>query len=258
MFFAKLYIGLGSNSIAIYSDGINNLFDSLSGLISLLFLSFLAGNADISSKNYISRAEELLTFVMSVIIAFTGFYFAYSSVERFMYPTSVSYRIQYLYILIATALAKLVMFFVFRYLYGKNKSDILKVMSADCFLDFCITSVTVMTLLISTYGTYAADALCGIVISIIITVSAVKMIIASICRLIGYIPTEKRETFLNELFEIIDEKDVKSISYSLGESKTEAYVSTAVCISQEKLTGLSEKTGITVYIISGKEITENP
>ena len=258
LFFAKLYIGLGANSIAIYSDGINNLFDSLSGLISFLCLSFLASNIDISSRSYISKAENLLTFIMSVIIGFTGLYFAYSSVERFMYPTSVSYRVQYLYILIATALAKLVMFSIFRYLHSKSKSDILKVMSADCILDFCITSVTIMTLLISTYGNYAADALCGIIISIVITVSAVKMIISSICKLIGYVKKDTRETFLEALFEIIDESAIKSISYFLTDNQTEAYVYSAVYPSEERLTELSKKTGISVYIISGKENTDIP
>ncbi len=256
MFFAKLYIGLGANSIAIYSDGVNNLFDSLSGLISLLCLSFLASNTDASSKSYISKAEDLLTFIMSVIIGFTGFYFAYSSLERFLYPTSVSYRTSYLYILIATALAKLAMYVVFRYLQNKSKSDILKVMSTDCILDFCITSVTVMTLLISTYGTYAADAVCGMIISIVITVSAIKMIIASICKLIGYVKKETRDAFLSALFEIINENAVENISYSLTHSKTEAFVYSAVYPDEEKLAELSKKTGITVYIIPGKENTE--
>ncbi|MBO7319160.1 MAG: cation diffusion facilitator family transporter [Clostridia bacterium] len=256
LFFAKLYIGLGANSIAIYSDGINNLFDSLSGLISLLCLSFLAGNVDISSKGYISKAEDLLTFIMSVIIGFTGCYFAYSSIERFMYPTSISYRTQYLYILIATSLAKLIMYTVFRYLHSKSKSDILKVMSADCILDFCITSVTIMTLLISTYGSYAADAVCGIIISVIITVSAVKMIIASICKLIGYVKKDTRDTFLESLFEIIDESTVDAVRYSLTDSKTEAYVYSAEYPCEEKINELSKKTGITVYIIHRKESTE--
>ncbi len=256
MFFVKLYVGLGANSIAIYSDGVNNLFDCLSGLISFLCLSFLANNKDISSKSYISKAEDLLTFVMSVIVTATGFLFAYSSVERLMYPTSVSYRTKYLYILIATATAKLIMFAVFRTLNKKGKSDILKVMSADCILDFFITSVTVMTLLISTYGSYAADAICGIVISIIITVSAVKMIIASCSKLIGYLPAKKREIFLEALFEHISKENVESVSFSVTDSKTEALISSAEYISEEKLKEISKKTGITVYIISRKENTE--
>ena len=173
-----------------------------------------------------------------------------------MYPTSVSYRTQYLFILITTAIAKLIMFAVFRTLNKKSRSDILKAMSTDCILDFFITSVTVMTLLISTYGSYAADALCGIVISLIITVSAVKMIFSACSKLIGYIPTKKREVFLGALFEVLDENLTENVSFQLSDGKTEAFVHSAESPEEEKLNEISKKTGITVYIISRKENTE--
>ncbi len=193
---------------------------------------------------------------MSVIIGITGFCFAYSSVERLMYPTSVSYRVQYLFILIATAVAKLLMFAVFRTLNKKGKSDILKAMATDCILDFFITSVTVMTLLISTYGSYAADAICGIVISIIITVSAVRMIFSACSKLIGYVPAKKREAFLSALSAVLSEDLIENVSFSVSDGKTEAFVSSAESPEKEKLNEISKKTGITVYIISRKENTE--
>ena len=113
-----------------------------------------------------------------------------------------------------------------------------------------------MTLLISTYGSYAADAVCGMIISIVITVSAIKMITASICKLIGYVKKETREAFLKELFKIIDESDVDAVRYSLNGGITEAFVSSAVYPEKEKINELSKKTGITVYIIPGKENME--
>ena len=260
LFFTKLYIGLGANSISIYSDGINNLFDCLSAVISLICLSFLTSRTDISSKSYISKTEDLLTFIISTLICFTGFYFAYSSVERLMYPTSVSYRTKYLYILIATAFAKLIMYAVLKSINKKGNSDILRVMSTDCILDFFITGVTVMTLLISTYGTYAADALCGIVISIIITVSAVRTLLASCRKLVGYLPTEEREAFLHKLYELIEEEQIEAVSFVTGKNRTEALVYTAgyKAVSEKSLTEISKQTGITVYIIPRKENTDIP
>ena len=113
-----------------------------------------------------------------------------------------------------------------------------------------------MTLIISTYGSYAADAVCGIIISVVITVSAVKMITASIRQLIGYVKKDTREAFLRELFEIIDKSAVESVRYSLTEGITEAFVSSAVSPKKEKVNELSKKTGITVYIILRKENTD--
>lgn len=260
LFFTKLYIGLGANSIAIYSDGINNLFDCVSALVSIVCLSFLWNRTDLSSRSYISKAEDMLTFIISVIISFTGFYFAYSSAERLMYPTTVSYRTKYLYILVATAIAKLIMFAVLRFLNKKGNSDILRVMSTDCILDFFITSVTVMTLLISTYGNYAADAFCGIIISIVITVSAIKSVFACCRKLIGYLPLKERQAFLEELYKIIREEDISHIRFSVCENSTEAFVYTNdyKCTPDGILDTLSKQTGITVYIIQRKENTGNP
>ena len=258
LFITKLYIGLGANSISIYSDGVNNFFDSLSAVVTIVSLSFLSGNIDKSSRSYISKAEELLSFIISVIIGFTGFYFAYSSVERLMYPTSVSYRTKYLYILIATAVAKLFMCAVLKALNQKGRSDILRLMSLDCILDFFITAVTIMTLLISTYGSYAADALCGIVISIVITVSAVKSMISACRKLIGYLPANERESFMESLSDVIEEEDIQDIRFNLSDNGTEAFVYTAGYkeINEESLAYLSKETGITVHIISRKENTE--
>ena len=236
----------------------NNLFDSLSALISLLCLGFLASRRDISSKSYIAKTEDLLTFIISVIVGFTGFYFAYSSIERLMYPTSISYRTKYLYILIATALAKLIMFAVLKAIGKKSDSDILRVMSVDCILDFFITSVTVMTLLISTYGTYAADALCGIVISIVITVSAVRTILATCRKLVGYLKADEREAFFEKLYTAIDKDSVTDVKFAIGKTKTEAFVFTAgyKAVSERCLEEISKQTGVTVYLITRKENTE--
>ena len=175
-----------------------------------------------------------------------------------MYPTSVSYRTKYLYILIATALAKLLMCAVLKAFNKKGNSDILKLMSLDCILDFFITGVTVMTLLISTYGNYAADALCGIVISIIITVSAVKSLLSACRKLIGYLPAKDRESFMEKLSEIADEEKIENIRFNLSDNQTEAFIYTAGYkkISEESLAELSNETGITVHIISRKENTE--
>ena len=258
LFFTKLYIGLGANSISIYSDGVNNLCDCLSAVISLICINFLAKGTDASSESYISKTEDLLTFIISVIIGFTGFYFAYSSVERLMYPTTVSYRTKYLWILIATAVAKLIMFAVLKALNKKGNSDILKVMSLDCILDFFITSVTVMTLLISTYGTYAADALCGIVISIVITVSAIKTIVSTCKKMVGYVSAEERDVFFRKLYETIEESNVTDVRFIIGKNKTDAFVYTTgyKALSEKELGEISKQTGMTVYIIPRKENTE--
>lgn len=258
LFITKLYIGLSVNSISIYSDAVNNLLDSLSGLISFICFMLLLKSASLSSKSLIKKCEDLLSFIVSVIVGITGFAFAYSSVERLMYPTPVWYRTKYLYLLIVTAVIKLILHFVFRALYKKSQSSLLKVIAFDSLLDFFITAVTVMSLLVSSYGSYSIDAFCGIGISLVIMVSAVKMIVSSVVALIGYVPQEKRESVENMLCCFYGKENVKGITFFFGGEKNEALaeISSRTDKTNEALSQIKNETGITVHIINRKENTE--
>ena len=257
LFAVKLYIGLSLNSISIYSDGINNLFDSLSGGLALGCLLFLSADKTLISKALIRNCENLLSFIMSVIVGIAGFSFAYSSLERLMYPTPVWYREKYFYILIATALIKLLMHFIFKALGKKTPSPVIRVMAFDSLLDFFVTAVTVMTLLASKQGSYSFDAFCGIGISLVILVSAVKMVISSAAKLIGFIPKEKREILEEILTQEVGRENIKNITLFDGGDKTQAQaeLTARTTISEDALTKIKNETGITVHIIYRKENT---
>ncbi len=258
LFAVKLYIGLSLNSISIYSDGINNLFDGLSGGLALGCLLFLSADKSLISKALVRNCENLLSFIMSVIVGIAGFSFAYSSLERLMYPTPVWYRKKYLYILIATALVKLLMHFVFKTLDKKTSSPVIRVMAFDSLLDFFVTSVTVMTLLASKHGSYSFDAFCGIGISIVILISAVKMVISSAGKLIGFVPKAKREALEAMLTQQVGEENLKDISLLCGGEEAEAIaeISARTTVSEEALAKIRNETGITVHIIYRKENTD--
>lgn len=259
LFAIKLYIGLSLNSISIYSDGVNNLFDSLSGGLALGCLLFLSADKILISRTLVRNCENLLSFIMSVIVGIAGFSFAYSSLERLMYPTPVWYREKYLYILIVTALIKLIMHFVFKELGKKASSPVIRVMSFDSLLDFFVTSVTILTLFASKQGSYSFDAFCGIGISIVILASAVKMVISSAGKLTGYISKEKREILESILTRDIGKESLKNITVFDGGDNPEAIaeLSARTTVSDETLTEIRNETGITVHIINRKENTES-
>ncbi len=223
LFFIKLYVGLCSNSISIYSDAVNNLFDSLSGLLTLVCLAAVMRSAS-SAKSTVKKTEQLLSFIMAVIVACAGFYFAYSSLERFIYPTPVWYAEKYLVMLILTAVAKLAMFVVYRLWGRKIHSPVLKVMSVDCVLDFFITSVTVLTLLLSKNESYAFDAVFGVVISTVIIVSAVKMIISEAGKLINFVPKDKRDEVQNALKQLGEGIGADSLMYISNGEQVDLYI----------------------------------
>lgn len=184
LFAVKLYVGLASGSISIYSDGINNFFDCLSGALAVGAFVALGRIRNEEGEKIVRRTQSLLSFVMSVIVAFSGFYFTYNSLERFVYPTPVNYLEKYLYLILGTTAAKLMMIFVFRHLGKKADSPVIKVMAVDGVLDFFVSGVTVLTLILTKSGGYAYDAVAGVVIGVIITVGAIKLVVSSVKQII--------------------------------------------------------------------------
>lgn len=137
-----------------------------------------------NGEKIVTRTQHLLGFVMSVVVAVSGFYFAYNSLERFVYPTPVNYMEKYLWLIVGTTLVKLFMIFVFRFLSKKAESPVIKVMAVDGVLDFFVSGVTVLTLVLTKSGGYAYDALCGLIIGIIIMVGAIRLVISSVKAII--------------------------------------------------------------------------
>lgn len=184
LFAVKLYVGLASGSISIYSDGINNFFDSVSGALAVGTVAALSKVQSENGEKVVTRTQHLLSFVMSIVVAVSGFYFAYNSLERFVYPTPVNYMVKYLWLIVGTTLVKLLMIFVFRFLSEKAKSPVIKVMAVDGVLDFFVSGVTVLTLILTKNGGYAYDSVCGLIIGIIIMVGAIRLVVSSVKAII--------------------------------------------------------------------------
>ena len=91
LFLIKLYVGISSNSLAIYCDSVNNLGDTFSCLIALFGFIFMIKTNEKKGR----RIQSLCSFIIGSIVAVTGAYCVYSGLERFMYPVLVSYSFKY-------------------------------------------------------------------------------------------------------------------------------------------------------------------
>ncbi len=255
LFGVKLYIGLAANSISIFSDAVNNLFDALSVGLTFAVLRLMLRAADKNTENMLQKSEQLFSFLISIIVTFTGLYFAYSAAERFMYPAPVWYTPLYLWALIATALVKLGLAALLRRLNRKLGSPVLKMIGFDSLLDFFITCFTVLTLLLSGAEHFSFDALFGLAISIAIIVPAVRMLRASGAALINYVPAETRQTVNAILDETGAAQNLLYVKYLRMGDETEccAFFSAPPAEPEPLCRRVRLETGITLYCIIKKE-----
>ncbi len=255
LFGVKLYIGLASNAISIFSDAINNLFDALSVLLTFAVLTVLVRAADRNTARMLQKSEQLFSFLISIVIVFTGLYFAYSALERFMYPAPVWYTPPYLWTLVGTALVKLGLFLLLRRKNRRLDSPVLKMIAFDSLLDFFITCFTVLTLLLSESASFSFDALFGLIISIAITVPAVRMLISAGQSLINYVPAEKRAAVNEVLAASPAAEKLRFVQYSRFGYETEccAFFTDLGFDPQALEAEVKARTGIRLYCILKKE-----
>lgn len=181
LFLIKLYVSISSGSLAIYCDGINNLGDTLSCIIALVGFA-LAIRLDEKKS---SRAQSLASFVIGLILAFTGAYFAYNGIERLLYPVPISFLYKYAILISVTALAKLIIGIVYFKINKKHASPVYKTLIMDSFLDCAITLTTLISLTLSVKINFAIDSILSIVIGITVAISAVKTLWAQCKYLIN-------------------------------------------------------------------------
>lgn len=251
LFALKLYIGLSSNSISIYSDGINNLFDSFTCLAALLCVCLAAKTDKLFAKALSERTEQLVSFGISCTVFAVGLLFFYNSLERLMYPAPLWFSVKYFGVISATAVVKLLMFLLLKRQAERQKSEIIKMLSKDSLADFLVTSVSVLTLFLSQRGGFSVDAFGGIAISIFIIISAFSGLRSGLSAILAY-PQRKVRLQLKQLVEQEISTESAELEFSLtGEKRV--YLKTDRKFTQEGLKALKKKayneTGIKLYII---------
>lgn len=192
LFGVKLYVGLSANSICIWSDAMNNLADALSCMLSLGFLLLVLRLGDRLQSEIAEKGEQLLSFLLSLVVAGVGVSFAWSSLERLMYPTPVWFSVKHFFIVLFTALVKLGMYFFYRAFARRTRSDVLRVMQADSLMDCFITTATLLSFTMTRYFSFAVDAVFGLAISIFLFVGAAKLIRIHLRALLGIVPAATR------------------------------------------------------------------
>ncbi|MGN0468510.1 MAG: cation diffusion facilitator family transporter [Acutalibacteraceae bacterium] len=255
LFFIKLYVSLTSNSISIFSDSINNLSDCLSCVLSAVCMAAALKLAEKGTAYLVSKIEQVLSFILAIVVFAVGCGFAYSSIERFMYPTPVWFAVRYFIVVAVTAVIKLLMFFYYRKKARQTDSPVIRVMAADSLLDTGITVVTLITFTMTNFTKYTVDAAAGLFISIFIIIQAVRLIKGSLFGVLNFVPEEKRLAVESTAEEISGHK-VHEISYSVdSEKEISAYITLDGEneinreLAEKIANACLEKTGIKAHIV---------
>lgn len=158
-------IGILSNSLAIMSDAMHSLTDSVTGALVILSEK-LASHHKLS--DYRVKIERTTTIIIASIIILLGAELVVSSIKNIITPEEVDYSTEVIVILVVSIMAK---FLLARYLKntGKNiKSDVLIASGAETMNDTWISVAVLVSAVIYLIWHINIESYISIVIALII------------------------------------------------------------------------------------------
>ncbi|MBQ2679471.1 MAG: cation diffusion facilitator family transporter [Firmicutes bacterium] len=178
----KISIGMLIPSVAILSEGINNLADSLSSVITILGIKLSERS---SNHKFTLYAEGFCGLIISLIILYTGIQFLRKSVLLMFYPQEM--RIAP-YVIIIMGVSAVFKIFLSRHTIkqGKRtKSTSLIAIGIECRNDFIISAITLLSCILFVLFNVSADAYAGIISAGFILKSDIGVLLDSIKELRG-------------------------------------------------------------------------
>ena len=194
LFVGKIIVGLIGSSITIIADAINNLSDMGNNFIVVFGFKLSKKPADSEHPFGHARYEQIMALIVAVLIVSIGVLLAKGSIEKIISPEETTVSIATYVVLGFSILIKLFQMFLYSD-FGKNiNSQVLKASSVDSRNDVISTSaVLVATILIHVLGNvgFSIDGIFGLLVSLFIIYSSIKLVKETISPLLGEMPNEK-------------------------------------------------------------------
>lgn len=187
----KMVVGTITASIAITADGINNLSDAGSSIITLIGFRISGKAADNDHPFGHARMEYVTALIVSIIILLIGFNLGQSSIEKIFSPENTQFSTVSFLILGVSILIKFWMM-LFNAKLGKTiNSTALEATSADSRNDAIATLAVLIAAVISKFTSLNLDGYMGALVAAFIIYSGVGLIKETIGPLLGQAPDPK-------------------------------------------------------------------
>ncbi|WFA08206.1 cation diffusion facilitator family transporter [Tissierella sp. Yu-01] len=186
----KLIIGILISSVSVIADGINNLSDAASSIITLIGFRLSNMPPDKEHPYGHGRIEYISALMVAFMVILVGFQFIRTSYDRIINPHPVKFEAYSFVILILSIIIKMWLS-RFNYSLGeKINATGLKATATDALGDVLTTSVVLVSIIVGRFTTLPIDGIIGIIVSLLIMYNGYNLVKDTISPLIGEAPDE--------------------------------------------------------------------
>ena len=224
----KIAVGALFGAISIMADGMNNLSDAGSSLVSLISFRMAAKPADREHPFGHARIEYVASLLVSVIIILVGWTLFRDSIETLIAllqstePAEVASATWLTYVVLGISIAvKLWMFFFNKKIAKKIDSSVMRATATDCISDAGATLGVLAAQIAAAYlGWPWLDSAVGIGISVLIIIAGIRVLGETKNSILGEAPAddvvESIKAIVGEYPEAIGIHDMMVHSYGPG------------------------------------------
>lgn len=181
----KLAVGTLAASMAIFADGLNNLSDGASSLVTLLGFKLGERPADPEHPYGHARYEYLAALTVAVMILVIGVELAKSSLHKILNPAPIAFSWLMLAVLVGSILVKAWMMFFYKKQGKKINSTTLLAAAEDSRNDVLTTAAVLAAVLVEKLSGWQIDGIMGILVAAFILFSGAKLAKETLSPLLG-------------------------------------------------------------------------
>ena len=207
----KGLIGYITNSQAMIADAFNSAGDIFSSIMTFVGNKISSIPRDDDHNLGHGKAEYIYSMLISISMILISLFVFKNSLSTLFNNIKYDFNIWLIVVCITTIIVKLSLFIYTNYLSKKYNNLLIKANSKDHIIDAVITTLNLISCILSTKNIYFLDGIVGVIISIWILISAIKIFIESYDVLMDKSIDEETK---NEVIEIIKQhKEVIKINH---------------------------------------------
>ncbi len=205
----KGIIAMLTGSQAMTADAFNSAGDIFSSLMTYIGNMISNKPSDEDHNLGHGKAEYIYSMLISISMILMAMFVLKDSFISLVKGKTYDFSIWLIVVCLVTIIVKLFLFIYTNKIYKKYDNLLVKANSKDHFNDMIITSTNLVSCILSIYGIYFLDGVVGIIISLWIMYTSIKLFIESYNVLMDKsISIETK----NEVYEIIDRhKEIKKV-----------------------------------------------
>lgn len=179
LLFIKASVGFIFKSQSMIADAANSASDIFASLMTFIGNKIASEPRDNTHNFGHGKAEYIFSMLIAISMVLVSFKLLYDAIYVLIYGSSLSFSWLLVVVCIVTIITKFCLYLYTRHIAKKYTNILLEANKRDHLNDCIVTSFTLISILFTLLGVYWLDGVVGLVISIWICLTGVKIFVES-------------------------------------------------------------------------------